>query len=107
MTSKKAFKTIGERIQHSRKALNMSQEDLCHLLKTTTKTTISLWETNRNSPGTESFMKLCDIFKCDPYWLYRGDKVREGYLDYEKKNPLLDCIMVTIKELKKLIKDLE
>jgi len=53
---------IGENIYNLRKAKNITQEELAHLLDVS-RQSVSLWETDQTVPSIENLLAMCKIFE--------------------------------------------
>lgn len=64
---------MGDRIRTLRSSRRMSQESLAEILGVT-GSAVSQWEGgNTKNIKTETFLKICEFFSCDPFWLGLGD----------------------------------
>jgi len=65
------MKTVGERIRHVRKSLDLTQEDLSDKLGVTSSH-ISGIERSRHKPSHQFITGFCNIFGIDKKWLAEG-----------------------------------
>ena len=110
--------SIGNRIKHKRKELNMTQKELSDMTGIPT-TTISDYEKDKYEPNATNILKISDVIKCKISWLVTG-KIENfnistteldiismfGTLDERDKEDILDILKMkyekTIKRGKKL-----
>lgn len=79
---------MGTRIRDKRKELHLTMEQLGDLVGVQ-KSAVNKWEKGRvESLKTDTTLKLCEVFKCDPLWLtygYEPHKEQMELTDLEKE----------------------
>lgn len=68
--------TIGEKIQHYRKKLNISQEELGNQLSVS-RQSVSLWEKDVTMPTVDNIKRLAEIFSVTVDQLMSADEVKD------------------------------
>lgn len=64
--------TIGQRIYHLRKVLNLSMEKFGEKI-CITKSSVNSLEKDVNSPSDQTFKLICKEYNVDPFWLKTGE----------------------------------
>ena len=87
--------TVGERIQHYRKSLGMSQDELGQKLNVS-RQTISLWETGQTLPTIDNLILLKEIFSVTVDELLSDDEIKKEPLQNEELSIPLESYVVNI-----------
>lgn len=69
--------TVGTRIAAARSALDLSQQELADACEVS-RNAVSMWETDKNLPGTEHLIELSDTLDASIDWLLKGSGTLPG-----------------------------
>lgn len=75
-----APQTIGERIQLRRQEVGMTQSELAEKVHLENKATISQYENNRRSIGSEMLVSIADALGTSPEYLLCGKRPEDSFL---------------------------
>ena len=78
------LKAIGERLKVARKAIGISQKQICDILGVRTATW-NHWETGRRLPDPMIITDMANIYRVSLDWIYNGKSSGELFSDEQKK----------------------